>query len=327
MRHVITGGSGFTGSYMASALLKQGERVVVFDLDDPPSEIGSVDYVKGDIRHDADVKRLHLDKDDLIYHLAARQFHGWVPRRNRDAWFANVNEGGTACLLRAMASASTQRLIFFSTDMTYGKPEYTPVAPTHVQRPIGPYGRSKVGAERLLARANTEFGLKATVFRPRLIAGAGRLGILRKLFWLIKNDFPVPLIGAGRNRYQMIAVEDCVSAALRAVERDCPPGPFNLGSKNPPAVRELLGELIRRAGSRSLLIPTPAMVVKATLSLTDRLGLSLLYPEQFAVANLEYVLDTETTKTGLGWEPTKNDVDIIFSAYSSFLAGSEDAAD
>jgi dTDP-glucose 4,6-dehydratase len=68
------------------------------------------------------------------------------------------------------------------------------------------------------------------------------------------------------------------------------------------------------------------MVVKATLSLTDRLGLSLLYPEQFAVANLEYVLDTETTKTGLGWEPTKNDVDIIFSAYSSFLAGSEDAA-
>lgn len=323
MRHVITGGSGFTGSHMASALLKRGERVVVFDLEEPSRVVGSADYIRGDVRCDGDLKRLDLDTDDLVYHLAARQFHGRVPRRNRDEWFADVNLRGTARLLRAMSAASTRRLIFFSTDMTYGRPEYTPLAPTHVQRPIGPYGRSKVGAERLLMRASIEFGLKATIFRPRLIAGAGRLGILTKLFRLIKNGFPVPLIGAGGNRYQMIAVEDCVSAALRAAERDCPPGPFNLGSNNPPAVRELLRELIRRANSRSLLMPTPAMVVQATLSLFDQLGLSLLYPEQFAVANVDYVLDTETTKTGLSWEPTKNDIDILFEAYSAFLAGSE----
>ena len=324
MRHVITGGSGFTGSYMASALLKRGERVVVFDLDEPPSELGSVDYVRGDIRRDVDLKQLNLGKDDLIYHLAARQFHGWVPRRNRDEWFADVNEGGTACLLRAMSTASARRLIFFSTDMTYGRPSYTPVAPTHEQRPIGPYGRSKVGAERLLTRASIEFGLNATIFRPRLIAGAGRLGILSKLFRLIKNGLPIPLIGAGRNRYQMIAVEDCVSAALRAAETDCPPGPFNLGSNDPPAVRELLRELVRRAGSRSFLIPTPAMPLQATLSLFDQIGLTLLYPEQFAVANFDYVLDTRTTEAALGWQPTKNDTDIIFAAYGAFLVGSKD---
>lgn len=326
MRHVITGGSGFTGSYMASALLKRGERVVIFDLDEPSSELGSADYVRGDIRRDVDLKQIHLGKDDLIYHLAARQFHGWVPRQNRDEWFADVNQAGTACLLRAMSAASTRRLIFFSTDMTYGRPSYTPVAPTHEQRPIGPYGRSKVGAERLLTRANIEFGLNATVFRPRLIAGAGRLGILSKLFRLIKNGFPIPLIGTGRNRYQMIAVEDCVSAALRAAEMDCPPGPFNLGSNDPPPVRELLRELVRRAGSSSFLIPTPAIPVQATLSLLDRLGLTLLYPEQFTVANFDYVLDTQTTEAGLGWQPTKSDIDIIFAAYGAFLEGSKDGA-
>ncbi|OWK24487.1 hypothetical protein AJ87_21295 [Rhizobium yanglingense] len=88
-----------------------------------------------------------------------------------------------------------------------------------MQRPIGPYGRSKVGAERLLMQACREFGLHATIFRPRLIAGAGRLGILTKLFRLIRAGLPIPLIGAGKNRYQMIAVEDCVAAALAAVER------------------------------------------------------------------------------------------------------------
>ncbi|MER8594242.1 NAD(P)-dependent oxidoreductase [Mesorhizobium sp. M1182] len=307
---------------MASALARRGEKVVIFDLDEPLATNNSVAFVRGDVRQHRDLRKLHLQRDDVVYHLAARQFHRGVPHRNRDEWFADVNVNGTRCLLDAISAGSTQRLVFFSTDMTYGKPDHTPVNPTDMQRPIGPYGRSKVGAERLLMQACREFGLHATIFRPRLIAGAGRLGILTKLFRLIRAGLPIPLIGTGKNRYQMIAVEDCVSAALAAVERNCPLGPFHLGSCEPPTVKELLRELVRRASSRSILLPIPAVILKPALSLLDRAALTLLYPEQFAIANIDYVLNTGGTTEYLGWTASKSDMDIIFEAYTGFLKSS-----
>ena len=320
MRHIITGGSGFTGTYLASALVDRGEKVVIFDLDEPRKSSSAVEFVKGDVREDRDLEKLRFHQDDIVYHLAARQFHVGVPHRNRDEWFADVNVNGTHRLLKSMASGGAQRAIFFSTDMTYGIPDLTPIQPFHPQRPIGPYGRSKVGAEKLLIMAGQEFGLKATIFRPRLIAGSGRLGILTKLFRLIKAGLPVPLIGDGKNRYQMVSVEDCVSAALAAVAKEFPPGPFNLGSQDPPTIRQLLRELIRRVGSKSILIPTPASILQPGLSLLDTIGLTLLYPEQFAIANIDYVLDTDHTVFFLNWKPLKNDIDIISDAYAGFLA-------
>lgn len=319
MRHVITGGSGFVGTYLVRALADRGGKVTVFDVNPPTDLTGVVEFVPGDIRNASDIRKLNLDAHDIVYHLAARQFHLKVPRLGRDRWFADVNMGGTHELLRAMSTGSSRRLVLFSTDMVYGTPGTSPVTNAHPLRPIGPYGRSKVAAERLIGQARGDFGLKASVFRPRLIAGAGRLGILRRLFALIRRGLPVPLVGSGRNYYQMVAVEDCVSAALAAVERGCPEGPFNLGSDNPPTVQELLRNVIERAKSNSPLVPVPAMLLKPTLRLLDQVGLTLLYPEQLTIADLDYVLDTMETKNALSWQPSRSDADILFAAYRDFV--------
>lgn len=319
MRHIITGGSGFSGRYLTEALVERGETPVIFDVVEPSWMIGPVDFVRGDVREPQDLRGLGLGSGDVIYHLAARQFHTRVPYSGRDEWFSDVNVNGTRCLLEAMSAAGTRRLVFFSTDMTYGIPHETPVPPSHAQNPIGPYGRSKVAAERLIAQARQEFDLQATIFRPRLIAGAGRFGILTKLFRLIRSGLPVPMIGSGRNCYQMVAVEDCVAAALAAVDRGCPAGPFHLGSLKPPTVRELLADLISRAGSSSVLIPTPASLVQGSLSMLDKVGFTLLYPEQFSIANIDYILNTEGTQAALDWTPRKSDLDIISEAYTSFV--------
>ena len=180
MRHIITGGSGFSGRYLTEALVERGETPVIFDVVEPSWMIGPVDFVRGDVREPQDLRGLGLGSGDVIYHLAARQFHTRVPYSGRDEWFSDVNVNGTRCLLEAMSAAGTRRLVFFSTDMTYGIPHETPVPPSHAQNPIGPYGRSKVAAERLIAQARQEFDLQATIFRPRLIAGAGRFGILHR---------------------------------------------------------------------------------------------------------------------------------------------------
>lgn len=314
-RSIITGGAGFVGSRLVSQLNARGERPVVFDLT-PPSATDAV-FVRGDIRNAGDLERLDLAADDTIYHLAARQFHGGVPPEGRDEWFRDVNVLGTKRLLEAMRSSGARRLVFFSTDMTYGRPQETPVPPDHPQSPIGPYGKSKREAEALLQAAAANDGLAATIFRPRLISGAGRLGVLAKLFGLISRNLPVPMIGAGHNRYQMIAVEDCASAAVHAADLGCPAGPFNLGSNDPPPVRDLLSALIARANSRSLLIPTPGFAVKGALALLDSVGLTLLYPEQYEIADIDYVLDTRATTEVLGWSPSRSDADILFEAYDA----------
>jgi len=317
-RHVITGGSGFTGRHLANFLLRRGDDVVLFDRR-PPSFDHTGVFVLGDATVAGDLDRIGLRAGDVVYHLAARQFAEAVPRVNRTAWFEAVNVAGTREVLAAMARGGANRLVFFSTDMTYGVPQSTPVAPSHPQRPLGPYGTSKMRAEALIRAARPE-GIAATIFRPRLIIGPGRLGILERLFRLIRAGSPVPLIGRGANRYQMVSVEDCVTAAARAVDRECPPGPFNLGSASPPTTRFLLEAVIKHANSRSVLIPISAAPLKAILAVLDFAGLTLMYPEQFGIADLDILLDTSATRSELGWEPSIDDVAAMTAAYDAFVA-------
>jgi nucleoside-diphosphate-sugar epimerase len=321
VRHIITGGCGFLGQSLARLLAAKGERVVLFDLAEPAGDSGPgiESFVKGDVTGSGDLDRLALKPGDVVYHLAARQFGDAVPWRGRYDWFSAVNVTGTREVIAAMLRAGVDRMVYFSTDMTYGLPKVIPVPPSHPQQPLGPYGASKLAAERLIKQAGEE-GIRATIFRPRLITGPGRVGIFAKLFRLIRRGLPVPLVGNGANRYQMISVEDCARAAVRTVEVGCPTGPFNLGSANPPTARELLKSIIRYANSRSALIRTPAPLVKAALWSLDALGFGLMYPEQFGIADADIMLDTSETKRVLDWEPVDEDTSSMIAAYRAFCA-------
>ena len=110
----------------------------------------------------------------------------------------------------------------------------------------------------------------------------------------------MPLIGSGGNRYQMVGVEDCARAALLACKAGCPPGPFNLGSATPPTTSSIAAGDLDHAGSRSLLIAVPARLLKPILAGLDRLGATLLYPEQFLIADRDILLDTSATRSVLG---------------------------
>jgi len=130
----------------------------------------------------------------------------------------------------------------------------------------------------------------------------------------------VPLIGSGQNRYQFISVFDCASAAVCAARKGAPNGEYNLGSRDPPTVREMLRSLIRHAGSRSVLVPTPATPLKLALRFLDRINLPLLVPEQFEIADADYVVDIENTCRDLDWEPQHRDLGMMIEAYDRFVA-------
>ncbi len=201
--------------------------------------------------------------------------------------------------------------------MVYGHTKTTPRYEDHPREPLGPYAKSKLASEKL-CESYRERGMNITIFRPRMILGPGRLGILENLFRLIDANLPVPLIGNGTNHYQFISVFDCVSAVLCALEKGVPSGTYNLGSKDPPTVNKLLGDLIREVRSKSFLVRTPAGLVKRTLTILDFLGFPLLDPEQYLIADETCVLDVSKAERELGWQPGYRDEDMLIAAYKDY---------
>jgi dTDP-glucose 4,6-dehydratase len=142
-----------------------------------------------------------------------------------------------------------------------------------------------------------------------------------KLFKLIDMNLPVPMIGSGKNPYQFISVFDCASAAQAAWRGGFPNREYNLGSDQPPPIRKLLADLIDEAGSRSFLLPTPAPLVKMTLTALDALNMPIMDPEQYLIADETCILDTTALRSDLGWKPMHRDEDMLKAAYREYRAG------
>ncbi len=317
MKVVVFGGNGFVGQWLIKALHKEKTEILCCDIDKFPI-LKEIPYVQVDICKQEQLNTIQITSEDIVVNLAANQYHGKVPRKNRKEYFFNVNTIGAKNILKIAYQKGCRNVIQFTTDMVYGKPQYLPIDTNHPKNPFGYYGKSKVETEKVCEHYRS-LGMNITIFRPRMINGPGRLGILKKLFWLIRWNLPVPTIGNGRNCYQMVSVHDCVSAIQCAIKCGIPNEEYNLGSKNSPSTRYLLKNLTHLVGSRSIVIPTPGVLVKGILSFMNMLGLELMYKEQYMIADENYILDISKTERELGWEPQYNDCDMIIQAYYSYI--------
>jgi dTDP-glucose 4,6-dehydratase len=327
MKHVIAGGDGFVGRHLAAKLVAAGEEVIVADIAKSDLDIyRSVTHVSVDVRDAIAVRRrLPIAADDVVYNLAARMLTPIQRRSRRHAFCWPTNFDGARSLFEAMREAGASKIIQFTTDMVYGKTLTTPKTEDHPKKPLGEYGASKLATEKLVESFRGE-GMKITVFRPRLIIGPGRLGILAKLFKLIDRSLPVPMIGSGKGPYQFISVFDCADASILAWKAGVPNAEYNLGSDEPPSVRALLSMLIKEVGSHSILVPTPARLVKLTLAALDRINKPIMDPEQYLIADEHCVLDTTRAKRELGWWPKYSDGDMLIAAYREYRHGLEQPA-
>ncbi|WP_421858139.1 NAD-dependent epimerase/dehydratase family protein [Oricola sp.] len=318
MKHVIFGGDGFVGRQLAKDLVGRGEDVVVADIamgDVPHYDF--VRFVPCDVTNPAMVAAVEIKPDDMVYNLSAKMLSPIQTRAKRAEFFWPVNYFGTVNIIEALAAAENDRLVHFTTDMVYGHTRTTPMTEDHPLAPLGDYGLSKLKSEDLAADWRAK-GMRISIFRPRLIIGPGRLGILTKLFRLIDANLPVPMIGSGRNPYQFVSVFDCAKAARLAWENDVPNAAYNLGSDNPPPVRDLLRGLIAHAGSRSFVLPTPGFAVKRVLDLFDLMNVPIMDPEQYLIADEHCLLDCSRAKRELGWAPDYGDEDMLINAYSDY---------
>ncbi len=322
MKHIIYGGDGFVGSHLADRLNKEGETVIVTDIvkSNHAHYKQGVEFVTLDVTRPEDFDKVEIRPEDALYNMSAMMLSPIVTRAERYDFFWPVNYFGTENLLKAMEKAGAKNLVHFTTDMIYGHTVINPMTEEHPVAPIGEYGESKLATEKL-ADEYRKKGFNISLFRPRLIIGPGRLGILEKLFKLIDYNLPVPMIGTGKNPYQFISVFDCAEAARLAWKKGFPNEAYNLGSENPPSVRKLLGDLIKEANSWSILLPTPAPLVKLTLNTLDWLNMPIMDPEQYMIADEVCILDCAKAERDLGWKAGYRDEDMLKAAYREYRAG------
>ena len=311
----MTGGSGFLGLHLARRLLADGNEVRSLDLvplDDELTAAG-VDGLVGDVRNAADAARLCKDVDVLVHAAAALPIQG-----SRDE-IHSVNVEGTAVVLGAAAEAGVSRVVFVSSTAVYGVPRVHPITEETPIVPLGAYGESKVAAEAVCR----DFGLRGvevTIIRPKTFVGPERLGVFEILFNWVHEGRRIYTIGDGRNRYQLLAVEDLVEALLLAGTRPVGGAVFNVGAKEFGTVREDLQALVDHAGSTSRVTAVPAMLVQGILRALELARVSPLAEWHYKTADRDSFVDIAKAERELGWSPRYSNAETLIAAYDWYLA-------
>ena len=177
---LVVGGAGYIGSHMVKLLLRQGHHVTVFDN----LSTGCHDavegglLVEGDLRSIADTTLVFERRNfEVVMHFAA-SCNVSESVQDPAKYYAN-NVIGTFNLMEAMRVAGVARLVFSSTCSTYGDPVFLPIDEDHPQRPVNPYGMSKLMAERAMSDYGRAYGLATVALRYFNAAGCdpeGELG-------------------------------------------------------------------------------------------------------------------------------------------------------
>ncbi|MFQ5416547.1 MAG: UDP-glucose 4-epimerase GalE [Myxococcota bacterium] len=269
---LVTGGAGYVGSHAVAALVSQGHEVVVYDdlsrghATAVPAEL----LVRGALADERGLTTLLRDRRiEAVLHFAA---YALVNESVADpSLYYRNNFAGTLSLLEAMRSAGVRRIVFSSSCATYGEPPISPIREDAPQRPVNPYGLTKLASEHALAAYARAYGFGYAALRYFNACGAspdGRLGedhdpeshiiplalaaALGRLprFTIFGSDYPTP---DGTCIRDYIHVDDLADAHLRALERLgegsglC----LNLGTGRGFSVREVV-ESCRRASGRDI---------------------------------------------------------------------------
>jgi UDP-arabinose 4-epimerase len=267
---LVTGGAGYVGSHTVKLLRKEGFEPIVYDN----FCRGHRDFVKwgpvieGDIRDRTLMREaLRWAKPAAVIHFAAYAYVG--ESVDEPGLYYDNNVGGTLALLEAMREAGAGNLIVSSTCATYGQPDAMPIAEDAPQRPINPYGDSKLMMERMCQAFGAAHGLKHVSLRYFNACGAdldGDIGerhdpephlIPRLLMAASGETSPIQVFGDdyatpdGTCIRDYIHVSDLARAHVAAARHLIEGGGsdvFNLGTGRGSSVSEVLAAAGRAVG-------------------------------------------------------------------------------
>lgn len=243
---------------------------------------------------------------DIVVHLAAK-----LDEHAQDMFDVNVK--GTENVLDAASKAGVKQFIFLSSIALFGE---TPGLKNE-ESPVNPgtkYEKSKAEAEAKVLSYQEE--VPVTILRPAIIVGDN--SYWKKIIGIIKRDFP--LIGNGKNKWQLVCVSDVVDSILFSMNNeDCIGETFIVAEKNPMSLKELAIFIREESGIKKPIKQIPFWLGQTIAFINGFLKIiPLLEPAYLKRMNRDRHYSIKKFEK-IGWKPKSSGKDclgILIKKYS-----------
>ncbi len=266
MRYLVTGASGFIGSALVRALLKNGNDVRALDnesrgsrhrLRDVESQIVWMD---GDVRDASTVARA-VQGVDAVCHLAA--INGTEFFYSRPELVLEVAVKGMLNVLDACIAHGVGELFVASSSEVYQTPDQVPTDETvalSIPDPLNPrysYGGGKIISELLTLNYGRKKLQRAVIFRPHNVYGPDmgwehvipQLTLrMHKLCQKTKGTVLLPIEGTGEETRAFVFIDDLIAELMKVMEKGEHLGIYNIGTEDEMSIKQLAEEIARFFG-------------------------------------------------------------------------------
>ena len=313
MAILICGGAGYIGSHINKELNKEGYETVVFDnlVYGHREAVKWGSFIEGDLKNPEEIEAVFQKYSiDAVFHFAAYAYVGESVSEPEKYYYNNVVN--TLNLLNVMKKYGCGRVIFSSTCATYGEPERVPITEDMPQKPINPYGATKLMVERIFKDYSSAYGLKFAVLRYFNAAGADPEAEIGESHNPETHIIPLVLDAAAGKREDIkvfgtdydtkdgscvrdyIHVTDLASAhllSLHHLEAGGESDFFNLGNTLGTSVLEVIDSVKRVTGKEFKVTEAPRRAGDPAVLIGS----------------------SEKAQRILGWKPLYGDIDTIVS--------------
>ncbi len=316
--YFITGGAGFLGINLVRYLMAKKHKCVSYDIaefDYPEKD--KIKVVTGDIRDFEKLKAAMKGADVVIHTAAALPLY-----TEEDIMTTDVD--GTRNVLEAAKANKVKRVVHVSSTAVYGIPDHHPLVEDDKLDGVGPYGKAKILAEEECLKYR-EQGMIVPIIRPKSFIGPERLGVFALLYDWAATGHGFPMIGNGKNRYQLLDVEDlCDAIYLSATKPKTKANDtFNIGAEEFTTMREDYQAVLDEAGFGKKISGFPAAPMIWTLRILEAMKLSPLYKWVYETASKDSFVSIDRAKEQLGWQPQFSNKDALVRNYRWYLANKD----
>ena len=291
MKLLITGVHGFVGSNLVEYLKSENE---IYGLDIvSPEKAGVIKTFSWD-----DLDAGVVPAMDAIIHLAGKA-HDTKNKSAAEVYF-KVNTGLTQKIYDYFLASDVKKFVFFSTAKAAADRVEGILTEDIVPKPFGPYGESKIKAEKYILSQELPTGKQFYIFRPCMIHGPGNKGNLNLLYNVVKKGIPWPL-GAFENRRTFTSIENICFAVNGVLTNDVPSGIYNMGDDEALSTNELIEEICKSLGKKAHIWHLPKGLMTGIAKVGGWLHLPL-NPDRLQKLTENYVSSNAKIKAALGVE-------------------------
>jgi len=288
MNILLTGASGYLGSYLHQNLIKNN---IVYTLSKSNANINC------DLR--LEIPKF-TNNFDLVIHSAGKA-HTNPMNETEIADFFNINVLGTKNLLNGLSKYNLpKQLVFISSVSVYGHVKGENINEKHPLLAEDPYGKSKIEAEKIIIDWCNKYNVIYTILRLPLVVGDNPPGNLGLMIKGIQKGYYFNIAGGGAKK-SMVLASDIASFILKAAEKG---GTYNLTDGHHPSFNILSKHIAIQMG-KSFVPNLPKFFAIILAKIGDLLG------NKFPINSLKLTKITSTltfddskARATFGWDPS-----------------------